>query len=191
MSEWRCNDPECLEDYCITECYCGRGRYPRCQYSSCYECFLDRRADHVSCVFCGKWHSPQFDTCFKCRPETRGRDDAALALRQLILARDSYTCQNCDAREGDVQVDPRRSRPACLPICYLTHEHRLTDDPGLIHATLQVDHIVPCAKGGTADEWNLHVLCGLCNAAKGAAWYVGCRYEDWRTELCRKYFLIG
>lgn len=33
---------------------------------------------------------------------------------------------------------------------------------------LQLDHIWPVARGGTADESNLQVLCRACNARKGA-----------------------
>lgn len=170
----RCGDETCEREDCVRDCSCGRGRYPSCRFSSCYECFLDRRADFLACILCGRWHGPQFDTCFKCRPETRGRDDAAQALRQLILHRDGYTCQNCGAQVGDEQYDPR---------AYATG--------GTRHATLQVDHIVPCAKGGTADEWNLQTLCGLCNYAKGAVWYVGCRYEDVKTKIVKRYLGVA
>lgn len=33
-------------------------------------------------------------------------------------------------------------------------------------ATLEVDHVVPVAKGGTADESNLQTLCATCNNGK-------------------------
>jgi hypothetical protein len=56
---------------------------------------------------------------------------------------------------------------------------------------LQVDHIVPCAVGGRADEWNLQVLCRPCNNDKGGDWYPGCIWEKVRTDLCDYYFLIA
>lgn len=37
-----------------------------------------------------------------------------------------------------------------------------------IKKTFQVDHIVPLAMGGTNDRLNLQLLCGSCNASKGA-----------------------
>lgn len=163
---------DCDHQDCVEECWCGRGRYRSCQYKSCYDCFLDRRADYLECIFCGRWHSPQFDTCFKCRPQTQGRDDPARALRQLILHRDEYACRGCGAKAGDLQPSFR-------------------DPDTLIPAVLHVDHIVPCKVGGTADEWNLQVLCALHNYAKGSIWYVGCRYERVKTELCRLYFLLA
>lgn len=171
----RCNDPDCDSEECITPCACGRGaNYPRCRFRSCYQCFLDRASDYISCVLCGRWHSPGFDTCFKCKPETRGRDDAAKALRQLILHRDEYRCQTCGVTSGDIQPDP---------LAY--------DKDAVRSATLQVDHIVPCRHGGTADEWNLQVLCGLCNRIKLDNWHAGCKYEAVKTNLCNRYLLIA
>lgn len=139
------------------DCLCGRGQYELERYTSCYECFQDRMSHLVVCIICGRHrHGTEYDTCFACRPNAGGRDEAAAALRALILHRDGYSCQACGRQDG-----------------------------------LQVDHIVPCAKGGTADEWNLRVLCGDCNRAKGANWHVGCIYEDVRTQLCRWYRLIA
>ena len=152
-------------------CECGRGNYDDAHYHSCYECYLDRRDGYVSCIFCGRWHSDTFDCCFKCRPGAKGRDDAAAALRLLITQRDDFTCRDCGARIGDMQWN--------------------TAIGEYVPATMQVDHIVPCAKGGTADEWNLQLLCALCNRRKAASWWVGCPYEETRTHLARLYFLIG
>jgi 5-methylcytosine-specific restriction endonuclease McrA len=33
---------------------------------------------------------------------------------------------------------------------------------------LQIDHIIPVAKGGKSVSSNLRVLCNKCNASKGA-----------------------
>lgn len=161
---------DCDSTECVTECDCGRGSYQKCLYRSCYECFLDRRSHYIMCILCGRWHSPEFDTCFKCKPQTHGRDDAAAALRWLILWRDGFTCRYCGIHQGEEQVDPRR---------------------GPVYAEMHVDHIVPCAAGGTADEWNLQVLCSVCNISKGSAWWPGCRHDRAKTELCRMYFLLG
>lgn len=32
--------------------------------------------------------------------------------------------------------------------------------------TLHIDHIIPCAKGGTAEMENLQTLCSKCNLGK-------------------------
>lgn len=37
-----------------------------------------------------------------------------------------------------------------------------------IRASFQIDHIQPLARGGTNDRLNLQLLCGHCNASKGA-----------------------
>lgn len=60
-------------------------------------------------------------------------------LREEILERDNYTCQ----------------------ICGISQE----DEP---HLLLEVDHIVPIAKGGLTVPENLQTLCWKCNRSKGA-----------------------
>lgn len=60
------------------------------------------------------------------------------ALRQQILVRDYYTCCNCGLS--------------------------IQDEPNLL---LEVDHIVPIAKGGKTVSNNLQTLCWKCNRAKG------------------------
>lgn len=153
------------------ECDCLRGVYDDETYRSCYECYLDRREGHVSCIFCGRWHSAEFDCCFKCRPGARGRDEAAFALRMLITQRDDFTCRSCRIRAGDLQWNEA------------LQEHT--------PATMQVDHIVPCSKGGNAEEWNLQLLCALCNRRKADAWWVGCRDEQTKTHLVNLYYLLA
>jgi 5-methylcytosine-specific restriction endonuclease McrA len=155
---------------CIVLCDCERARYCSDDYSSCYECFIDRRSEYIACVFCGKWHSPEFDTCFTCRPQ--GRDEAARNLKLAIISRDSFTCRYCGVQAGDQQVDPRRVSPK---------------NDGVRPAVLHVDHIKPCAKGGTADPWNLQALCGVCNVAKGSEWWYGSRHIRARDEVIAAY----
>lgn len=69
------------------------------------------------------------------------------AMKQHVLERDNYTCQICGISKG-----------------YL-------DDlvPGLgDFLLLEIDHIVPVAKGGSGDdETNLQTLCWRCNRKKG------------------------
>lgn len=120
-----------------TTCDCGRGSYDDEHYSSCYECFLDRRSEYSDCIFCGSWHSPAFNTCFKCRAISPAREEAARDLKLVILTRDHWRCCYCDA----------------------------DDKP------LQIDHVKPCAAGGTPDPWNLQALCADCNRNKGRTWY--------------------
>jgi 5-methylcytosine-specific restriction endonuclease McrA len=51
---------------------------------------------------------------------------------------------------------------------------------------LQVDHVYPCRRGGTADPWNLQTLCLECNQDKGARYTA----EDQAAKetLIRAYF---
>lgn len=60
-------------------------------------------------------------------------------LREIIKKRDGYACQACDVS--------------------------VKDEPNLL---LEIDHIVPLAKGGITTETNLQTLCWRCNRRKGA-----------------------
>ena len=58
-------------------------------------------------------------------------------LRESIKKRDNYTCCNCG--------------------------NSITIEPNLL---LEIDHIIPVAKGGMTVEDNLQTLCWKCNRAK-------------------------
>lgn len=64
------------------------------------------------------------------------------ALRSHIIERDDHTCQLCG--------------------------NSIRNEPNLL---LEVDHIVPIAKGGLTSEDNLQTLCWKCNRHKGAKLY--------------------
>jgi hypothetical protein len=70
--------------------------------------------------------------------ERSEREKMSRSLRLSILERDNFTCKYCGA-------SPRN------------------DDK----VRLQVDHIVPVAKGGKTEPQNLHTLCADCNLGKG------------------------
>jgi 5-methylcytosine-specific restriction endonuclease McrA len=140
------------DDY--EECDCGRDWYDPTEYSSCYECYLERRENYLSCIFCGRWHSPRYDTCYQCRIESPERENAGRDLRLDILIRDGFLCQQCGSG----------------------------DQP-------QVDHIEPCAQGGSAVPWNLRVLCRDSNQVKGALY--DWRWEQRRFRLMHLYLTFG
>ena len=60
-------------------------------------------------------------------------------LRQQIKERDHFTCKSCGVSTAD--------------------------EP---HLLLEIDHIIPVAKGGLTTEDNLQTLCWKCNRSKGA-----------------------
>ena len=60
------------------------------------------------------------------------------SLREKIKKRDKYTCKNC--------------------------KNNLDKEPNLL---LEIDHIIPLAKGGITSEDNLQTLCWKCNRSKG------------------------
>lgn len=82
----------------MTECNCGRGEYDPGKYHTCYECYRERRAQYIDCIFCGRWHSPKYATCYKCR-DLPYRDEAARNLRYDILIRDGFCCRACGSYE--------------------------------------------------------------------------------------------
>lgn len=135
-----------------TPCPCGRDSYNSETYNSCYHCYLERRIEFLTCVWCGRWHSPKFASCFACR-QAAGREEAGRDLRLVILGRDRFTCQSCGDTEG----------------------------------LMQIDHVKPCAADGTADPWNLQVLCTLCNRQKGATWWDGSYWSKRRQVLVHAY----
>jgi 5-methylcytosine-specific restriction endonuclease McrA len=59
-------------------------------------------------------------------------------LRAYIKERDNYTCCACG---NSVSVEP--------------------------NLLLEIDHIIPVAKGGLTEEGNLQTLCWKCNRSKG------------------------
>ena len=61
------------------------------------------------------------------------------SLRKHIKERDNYTCCNCG--------------------------NSIMSEPNLL---LEVDHIIPIAKGGLTTEDNLQTLCWKCNRSKGS-----------------------
>jgi DNA-binding Lrp family transcriptional regulator len=67
------------------------------------------------------------------------RNQMTDSLRQKVLKRDYWTCQNCGATPQDSWDDPPK---------------------------LEVDHIVPVSKGGMSHLDNLQVLCRECNLEK-------------------------
>lgn len=73
--------------------------------------------------------------------QSRGYGAGWDRLRQSILQRDKYLCQQCLA-------DGRLT-----PLCAKPYDHA-------------VDHITPKAKGGTDDPDNLQSLCTPCHDAK-------------------------
>lgn len=79
--------------------------------------------------------------------ETARRRYVTKAMKRHVLERDNYTCQICGISKG--YVDSLM--------------------PGLgDYLLLEVDHIVPVAKGGSGDdESNLQTLCWRCNRKKG------------------------
>lgn len=69
------------------------------------------------------------------------------AFKKAVMIRDKFTCLLCGA------------------VCIAENKHGVKlPDLG----KLEIDHIIPVAKGGSADLANLQTLCKGCNRSKGA-----------------------
>jgi hypothetical protein len=76
----------------------------------------------------------------------RRGDPAWQEVRQLVLDRDDWRCQNCG-----------------------TYVHAVASPSELDATAACVDHIVPIVRGGWHDPVNLQALCLACNNHKGNA----------------------
>ncbi|MFJ8589310.1 HNH endonuclease [Streptomyces sp. NPDC093595] len=76
------------------------------------------------------------------RPAVRRRAAISADLRREVFKRDAFLCASCGISAGEAYAE----------------------DPHTI-AALSVGHIVPLAKGGTADIGNLVTLCARCHDA--------------------------
>ena len=104
-----------------------------------------KKIDHGvgKCLNCGdefiKKYTDQIYCSQHCsRTHVKFKDNANLRHRIKILSRDNYTCQYCGR-------SPRKE-----------------DD-----VILEIDHILPKAKGGSDDLNNLITSCSFCNQGKG------------------------
>lgn len=80
-------------------------------------------------------------------------------LRNEILERNGFTCQQCGAGPGDPDpFNPSR------------------------RVRLHVDHIIPISQGGTNDRENLRALCSACNQGRSN---IRIASEDARNILAR------
>jgi len=68
------------------------------------------------------------------------------AFKKAVMIRDNFTCQLCGT------------------VCVAENKHGVKI-PEL--GKIEIDHIVPVAKGGNADLSNLQTLCKKCNRSKG------------------------
>lgn len=79
--------------------------------------------------------------------------------RKIVLERDNYTCQKCGFYYGNPDFPNYNNYP-------LFHDIHIDKDGKF--RQLEIDHIIPRAKGGKHNLENLRVLCNRCNASKGS-----------------------
>jgi len=87
------------------------------------------------------------------RRNTKDRN-ISKALRQLVLDRESYTCQYCGAKANPANYDLNNWRG----IDWVKYDAKDT--------VLEIDHVIPYSKGGKTVANNLIVSCHACNQNK-------------------------
>lgn len=96
------------------------------------------------------------------------------AIRNHILKRDNFTCQDCGLRCENGTIAPKSSRIANEKIVwkegggYELKWHRIEPGDYNYHSTdswfeLEVHHIIPRSRGGTHHPRNLKTVCDQCH----------------------------
>ena len=168
--------------------YCGRWHSP--EFDTCFQCRPQGRdeaaadlkltilaRDSFRCRYCGAAEGSMQTDPRLVRPMCRPGCSVQHNHRRP-----------CDAGCGRKH---RHRNPGDAGVCQLDctkqHPHLIKDDDGIRPVRLHVDHVKPCAKGGTADPWNLQTLCGVCNIGKGADWWDGSPHDQERRLLIAAY----
>lgn len=125
----------------------------------------------------------QYSSCFSCYTHRRAGYIECIFCGKWHTPRYS-TCFTCRAKRRD---EAGRDLRIDIQLRDGFQCQRCGNDTGLLH----IDHIKPCSAGGTADLWNLQVLCHKCNLDKGTAWGYGSRYDQARIRLMHLYFTYG
>ncbi|MGA5543511.1 HNH endonuclease [Mycobacterium sp. NPDC051198] len=140
--------------------------------------------DSVRCC-CGRgYYDPEtYNCCYSCYVDRRSR-----LIRCILCGRrhspeynTCYTCRSIPGRDEaatNLRIDILLRDDCRCRICGST-------------AQPEVDHIKPCAKGGTAVPWNLQILCHTCNHNKGVSWKLGRGADQARITLIHLYLTFG
>lgn len=86
-------------------------------------------------------------------PRLKFKGLAHRELRRIVMTAQNFTCQHCGYRPADDRI-PR------------DYDGRRT--VGGHSRELQIDHVLPRARGGTNTLENLQILCDICNRIKCA-----------------------
>jgi len=131
----------------------------------------------------GEYDPRKYSSCYDCFKE-RIADLASCIFCGKKHSAEYATCFDCR------QITNREEAAKALKFDILIRDKFICNDCGC-NESLQVDHIKPCFAQGSANPWNLQVLCRDCNMHKGSNWYYGCRWDAKRIELMHLYFTFG
>jgi 5-methylcytosine-specific restriction endonuclease McrA len=137
--------------------------------------------DYAECD-CGRgtYNPNQYRTCYTCYLERRESYESCILCGNWHSPRFAV-CFQC-------RSSYREEAGRNLRIDIMIRDKFTCQNCGAMD-NLQVDHIEPCAQGGTANPWNLQVLCRQCNHDKGSEydWH----WEERRIDLMHLYFTFG
>lgn len=138
----------------------------------------------VSYCHCGReyYNSKNYTSCFQCYQERIEGYDKCIFCGNWHSPQ-FHTCYNCR------RVSPGRDEAArVLKLEVIARDQGACQIPGCESlGQIEVDHIKPCFEGGTADVWNLQVLCREHNQMKGRTWWIGSQHHHRRISLMTRY----
>lgn len=137
---------------------------------------------NVTCE-CGRatYDDDHYTTCYTCFVDRRSEYATCVWCGRWHNPKFA-TCFQCRIIPG------RDEAGRDLRLMVLARDHfecRYCHESGVF---LNVDHIKPCASGGTPDPWNLQTLCAGCNRTKGATWWAGCHHDKIRQQVMEAYY---
>lgn len=84
---------------------------------------------------------------------TKKRKKISYTLRQIIFARDRWTCQYCNKLPSNYKIEIREFRPFLIPVDEFNKD-------------FEIDHINAVSNGGDNNINNLATSCYKCNHNK-------------------------